>query len=72
MRQMDYWTYSVMRLNEWIVNGDNVNIIVLNGVPEDDTSNTTEAIDSNFNWCHNANKRSIQVSYDCLDPEDED
>lgn len=41
-----------MWLNEWIVDGDNVDIIVLNSVSEDDTADTTETVDSDLDWCH--------------------
>jgi hypothetical protein len=44
--------YSVFRVNERIIDSYDVNVIVLDGIPEDDTSNTTEAIDANLYWCH--------------------
>jgi hypothetical protein len=45
-------TYSVVWLNEWIVNSDDVDIVVLDGIAEDNATNTTEAIDSDLCWCH--------------------
>jgi hypothetical protein len=44
--------YSVMWLDEWIIHGDDVDIVVLNCIAEDNTSNTTEAIDSDLCGCH--------------------
>ena len=41
-------TYSVGWLNEWVVDSDNVNVLVLNGVTEDNATDTTEAVDSNL------------------------
>lgn len=45
-------TYCVLSVNEWIVDSDNVNVIVLNSVSENETADTTETVDSDFNWCH--------------------
>ena len=45
-------TYCVVRLNEWIIDSDNVNIIVLDGVSEDDTANSAETVDTDLDWCH--------------------
>jgi hypothetical protein len=39
-------------LDERIVHGNDVNIIVLDGIAKDNASNTTEAIDSDLCWCH--------------------
>jgi len=40
--------------NEGIVDSDDVDIIMLDGISEDDTTNTTEAIDSNLYWSHDS------------------
>jgi hypothetical protein len=45
-------TYGVVGFNERIVDGDNVNLVVLNGISEDDTTNTTEPVDSNLGNSH--------------------
>jgi hypothetical protein len=39
-------------LNEGVVDGDNVDVIVLNGIAEDDATDTTEAVDADLDWCH--------------------
>jgi hypothetical protein len=39
-------------LNERIVDGDDVNIVMLNSIAEDDTSNAAETVDTNLNGCH--------------------
>jgi hypothetical protein len=41
-------TYSVVGFNEGIVDSDNFNVIVLNGISEDDTTNAAETVDSNL------------------------
>ena len=46
------YTYSVLGVNEGIVDGHNVNIVVLNSIAEDDTTDTTKAVDSDLDWCH--------------------
>jgi hypothetical protein len=40
--------YGVVRLNEGVVDGDNVHIVMLNGIAEDDTANATEAVDTSL------------------------
>jgi hypothetical protein len=40
--------------NERIVDSDDVDIIVLNSISEDDTTDTTEAVDSNLYWSHDS------------------
>ena len=47
-------TYSICGINERIVDSNNADVIVLNGISEDNTANTTKAIDADFYWCHNA------------------
>lgn len=46
---------SVLWLNEWIIDGDNVDFIVLDSISEDNSANTTEAVDADvgrhFNSC---------------------
>lgn len=45
-------TYSVVSLNEGVVDGDNLNVGVLDSVAEDDTSNAAEAVDADLdNHC---------------------
>ena len=41
-----------MGFNEGIVDRNDIDVIVLNGISEDDTSNAAEAVDSNFDWRH--------------------
>ncbi len=41
-----------MGFNERIIDGDNVDIVVLNCVSEDDTTNAAETIDSHFDRGH--------------------
>lgn len=41
-----------MRLNEGIVDSDDLDIGVLDGVAEDDTANTTETVDANLDGSH--------------------
>jgi hypothetical protein len=45
-------TYSVCRINERIIDSYDVDVIVLNGISEDNTSDTTEAINTDLYWCH--------------------
>lgn len=42
------YTYSVGDLDEGVVDGNNVDVITVDGVTEDNTSNTTEAVDTNL------------------------
>jgi hypothetical protein len=37
---------------ERIVDGNDIDIIVLNGISEDDTTNAAETVDSNLDWRH--------------------
>jgi len=37
-----------VRVDEGVVDSDDVDVIVLDGVPEDDTANATEAVDSDL------------------------
>jgi hypothetical protein len=39
-------------LNEWIVDSHNVNGVKLDSIAEDNATDTTEAVDSDLNWCH--------------------
>lgn len=45
-------SYGVVGLNERVVDGDDVDVIVLNGVSEDDTTNAAETVDSNLCRSH--------------------
>jgi hypothetical protein len=56
-----------MRLNEWIVDSNDIDILVLNGITEDDTTNTTEAIDSDLDWSHVAANSQYVVDSQALD-----
>jgi hypothetical protein len=51
--------YSIVRLNEGIIDGNDVDVIVLNGISEDNTPNTAEAIDANLDWCHDSKVLSV-------------
>jgi hypothetical protein len=41
-------THSVVGLNEGVVDSNDLDVAVLDGVAEDDTSNTTEAVDADL------------------------
>jgi hypothetical protein len=41
-----------VNLNEGVVDSDNVDVVVLNGISEDDTANTTETVDANLDGSH--------------------
>lgn len=41
-------TYSVLGLDEGVVDGDNLDVGVLDGVAEDNATDATEAVDSNL------------------------
>jgi len=41
-------------LNEGVVDGDNVDVVVLNRIAEDDTADTTETVDTNLDGCHDS------------------
>lgn len=45
-------THSVGDINEGVVDGDNFNVVVLDGVAEDDTANAAETVDANLNGSH--------------------
>src|SRR5690242_159933 len=47
-------TYCVVGFNERIVDSDNLNVIVLDSIAEDDTANTTETVNTDLDWCHDA------------------
>lgn len=51
-------TYGVVWLNEWIVDGNNLNVVELDGIAEDNAANATEAVDSDLSWCHCAGEVS--------------
>ncbi len=56
---MSFAAYGVCRVNERIIDSYDVDVVVLNGISEDDASNTTEAVDTNLYWCHGSEKRSV-------------
>lgn len=37
-------TYSVLGFNEWVVDSNDINVTVQNGISKDDTANTTKSI----------------------------
>jgi hypothetical protein len=43
-----------VNLNEGVVDGDNVDVVVLNSIAEDDTADTTETVDANLNGSHDS------------------
>lgn len=45
-------TYSVLGLNEGVVDGDNLNVLVLDGVAEDDTTDAAETVDADLDRSH--------------------
>lgn len=45
-------THSVLGLDERIVDSDNLDVGVLNGVAEDDTANAAETVDANLDGSH--------------------
>jgi hypothetical protein len=45
-------TYSVLGLNERIIDSNDLDIGMVDGVSEDDTANTTETVDSNLDRSH--------------------
>jgi hypothetical protein len=45
-------------LNERVVDSDDLNVIVLDGIAEDNTTDTTEAVDSDLDWSHSAFAKS--------------
>jgi hypothetical protein len=59
-------TYSICWVDEGIVNGNDVNLVMLNSISEDNTSNTTKAVDSNLDWSHIAAKVSVRLSMRAL------
>lgn len=44
--------HSIGGLDEGVVDGDDLDVGVLNSVAEDDTSNSTEAVDADLDWSH--------------------
>jgi hypothetical protein len=47
-------TYSVVGFNERIVDSDDFDVIVLDGISEDDTTNAAETIDANLDGSHDS------------------
>ena len=50
-------TYSVVGFNEWIIDGDDVDIVMLDGIAEDDTTDTAESVNSNLSGSHDSAKK---------------
>ena len=48
-----------MWLNEWIVDGNNLNVVELDGIAEDNAANATEAVDSDLSWSHDVGEVSM-------------
>jgi len=59
---MGLWTYGVVWLNEWIVDSDDLDVVELNGIAEDDTSNASETVDSDLGNSHFAGEVSISAA----------
>jgi hypothetical protein len=55
------WTYGVVWLDEWIVDSDDLDVVELDGIAEDDTSNTSETVDSDLGNSHFAGEVSISA-----------
>lgn len=49
-----------MWLNERIIDGDDVDLLMLNCIAENDSADTTEAVDTDFSLCH-SERVSIEV-----------
>jgi glycosyltransferase involved in cell wall biosynthesis len=47
-------TYSVVGFNERIVDSDDFDVIVLDGISEDNTTNAAETIDANLDGSHDS------------------
>lgn len=45
-------THSILGVDKRVVDGNDLDLGVLGGVAEDDTSNTAEAVDANLDGCH--------------------
>jgi hypothetical protein len=45
-------TYGVVRLNEGVVDSNNLDVGVLDGIAEDDTADTTETVDADLDGSH--------------------
>lgn len=45
-------THSVLNLNEGVVDGNDVDVVVLDGVAEDDATNAAETVDANLDGSH--------------------
>jgi hypothetical protein len=45
-------TYSVLGLNEGVVDSNDLDIRVLNGIAEDDTTDTAETVDADLDRSH--------------------
>lgn len=50
--RLDRSTYSVVSLNEGVVDSDDLDLGVLDGVAENDTANATEAVDADLDGSH--------------------
>jgi hypothetical protein len=55
-------TYSVVGFNERIVDSDDFDVIVLDGISEDDTTNAAETIDANLDGSHDSVCVSVEES----------
>ena len=45
-------THHVVQVNEGVVDGNDVDLLMRNGVSEDDSSNATEAVDADTGGSH--------------------
>lgn len=63
------FTYCVVGFNERIIDGDDINVFVLNGISEDDTTNTAESVDANLCGSHDSMEAVRRQIEDELDQE---
>jgi hypothetical protein len=52
LRERGTGTHGVVGLNEGVVDSNDINLVVLDGIAEDDTTDTTEAVDSHLSLGH--------------------
>jgi hypothetical protein len=44
--------HGVVGFDEGVVDGDDIDFIILDGISEDDTADTAETVDANLCWTH--------------------
>jgi hypothetical protein len=45
--------HGVVGFDEGVVDGDDIDFIILDGISEDDTTDTAETVDAKLCWSHN-------------------